>query len=120
MFSDPQSVTVNAVAQSLPRIGTLAPNSGRFQKDDASYVLTLSHVVGKRTQRKLRLDHSKIITDPFASDRNIPVNSSIFVTLDAPAVGYTNAELVNMIVAVADWLKATTNANTTKLVGGEV
>jgi hypothetical protein len=120
MFSDPQSVMVNAVSQSLPRIGTIAPNSGRFQKDDGSYLLTLSHVVGKRTQRKLRLDHSKIITDPFATDRGLPVNFSIFTTLDVSPIGYTNAELVNGLVAVADWLKASTNANATMLVGGEV
>lgn len=119
MFSDPQSVTVNAVAQSLPRIGS-SLNSGIYQKDDGSYVLTLSHSKGKRTLHKLRLDTTKVITDPFASDRSLPVGASILLTLDAPPVGYTNAELINLFVSVADWLKASTNANTIKLVGGEI
>jgi len=76
--------------------------------------------VGKRTLHKLRLDTSKVITDPFATDRNLPVGASVLLTLDAPSVGYTNTELINLLVATADWLKASTNANSTKLVGGEI
>lgn len=119
MYSDPQSVTVNAVAQSLPRVGS-ALNSAKYMKADGSYALTVSHNSGKRTQDKLRLDNSKIVTDPFASDRSIPVSCSVFLTVDRPLVGYTNAEIAQVIIALADWLKASSNANTDKLVGGEI
>lgn len=118
MFSDPQSVTVNAVAQSLPRTGS-SLTSGKFQKADGSYVLTVSHVSGKRNQHKVRLDSSKVITDPFASDRSIPVSATVYLTVDVPVVGYTTVEMTQLVVALADWLKASTNANTDKLVGGE-
>lgn len=118
MFADPQSVTVNAVAVSLPRVGS-SLNSGRFQKDDGTYSLTVSHATGKRNQHKVRLDVNKIVTDPFASDRNLPVSASVFLTLDMPPAGFTNAELVTYLVALADWLKASTNSASTKLVGGE-
>ncbi len=118
MYADPQTVTVNTVAQSLPRVGT-SLTSGRYSKDDGTYVLTVSHASGKRNQHKVRLDVNKIVTDPFASDRNIPVGASVFLTLDTPPTGFTNAELVTYLTAVADWLKASTNAASTKLVGGE-
>lgn len=119
MFSDPQSVTVNAVAQSLPRTGS-SLNSGRFSKDDGTYVLTVSHSSGKRNQHKVQLVSNKIVTDPFTSGRSLPVSYSIFLTLDVPPVGFTNTDMINGIVALADWLKASTNANTAKLVGGEI
>lgn len=118
MFADPQTVTVNAVAQSLPRTGS-SLNSGRFSKDDGTYALTVSHSTGKRNQHKVRLDVNKIVTDPFASDRSLPVGASVFLTLDVPPVGFTNSEMVNYLVALADWLKASTNSASTKLVGGE-
>jgi len=118
VFADPQSVTVNSVAQSLPRVGT-SLNSGRYSKDDGTYALTVSHSNGKRNQHKVRLDVNKIVTDPFASDRNLPVSASVFLTLDIPPVGFTNAELVTYLVALADWLKASTNSASTKLVGSE-
>jgi hypothetical protein len=119
VFSDPQSVTVNAVAQSLPRVGS-SLNSGRFSKDDGTYVLTVSHSTGKRNQHKVQLVSNKIVTDPFTSGRSLPVSYSVFLTLDVPPVGFTNTDMINGIVALADWLKASTNANTTKLVGGEI
>lgn len=119
MFSDPQSVTVNAVAQTLPRVGA-SLTSGKYTKADGTQSLTVSQATGRRNQHKVRLDHQKIVTDPFASDRNIPVSMSVFLTIDVPATGYTNAEVTQQIIAVADWLKASTNANTDKLVGGEI
>jgi hypothetical protein len=83
-------------------------------------VLTVSQNSGRRNQHKIRLDHSKIVTDPFASDRNVPVSMSVFLTVDAPPTGYTNAEQQQIVTAVADWLKASTNAATDKLIGGEI
>jgi len=46
MFADPQSVTVNSVAQSLPAIAREA-NASVYQKDDATYKLTISHLQGQ-------------------------------------------------------------------------
>jgi hypothetical protein len=41
-FADPQSVTINAVAQTLPRVST-EKNAGVFQKDEATVKLAVSH-----------------------------------------------------------------------------
>jgi len=119
LFSDPQSVTINAVAQSLPRTGS-SLNRGKFTKADGTVAISVTQNTGRRNQHAVRLDHSKIITDPLASDRNLPVSMSVFLTVDVPATGYTNAEQQQMVTALADWLKASTNANTDKLIGGEI
>lgn len=119
MFSDPQSVTVNAVAQSLPRTGATL-NQGRFAKSDGSYVLSASHSTGRRTQHRIRLDGSKIVTDPLTSDRNIPVSASVYLVVDRPITGYTNDEVVQLVAALTSWLSAGTNANAIKLVGSEI
>jgi len=117
MYTDPQSVTVNAVAQSLPRIGA-SNDTGKFASATKDYVLTVSHSAGRRNQHRVRLDSSKIITDPLASDRNFLVSASAYLVIDVPPTGYSVAEMGYIVTAVADWLKAGTN--TARLVGSEI
>ena len=46
-FADPQSVTINAIANSLARVPS-APNSGAFLKDDGLVGLNITQNMGKR------------------------------------------------------------------------
>ncbi len=117
MYADPLSVTVSTVAKSLPRIGS-SLNSGSFRMDTGEYELKIQHNQGRRNRSQVTLVSSKIVTDPFASDRNIPVSMSTAVYIDTPASGYTAAEVAAQLIALADWLKASTNA--AKLVGREI
>lgn len=117
MYADPQTLTVNAVAKTLKRLGT-SLNASRYAEADRTRVLSISHTEGRRNQDRVRLDHSKIIVDPLASDRNIPVSMSVYLVIDRPTAGYTVADVKNEVIALADWLKASTN--TDSLVGGEV
>lgn len=116
-YADPQSVTVNAVAQSLPRTGS-SLNAGTFQSAAADYKLGVTHSLGRRNQHRARLDNSKIIVDPLASDRNLPVSMSTYLVVDVPVTGYSTTEVKQQIIALADWLKAGTNAD--KLAGNEI
>lgn len=117
MFADPQSVTINAVATSLPRIGA-GSDTGRFALADRTVNLAVSHSTGRRIQHRVRLDNSKIIVDPLSSTRNLPVSMSAYLVVDVPLVGYSVAEMGYQVTAVADWLKAGTN--TAKLLGNEI
>ena len=91
MFSDPQSVTINAVAVSLPRT-TAGDNKGAFTANDGSVKLSVSHSYAKRNRRMIRLDHSKVAADPLAADRNLKYNFATYLVIDGPPVGYTNTE----------------------------
>lgn len=116
LFSDPQSVTVATVAKSLPRVGS-SLNTSKYATADRALNLSIVHTDGRRRQDRVRLDNSKVITDPMASDRNLPVSMSVYLVVDTPPVGYNQQEVIDQVIALADWLKATGNA--AKFIGGE-
>lgn len=117
-FSDPQSVTINAVANSLPRISS-GINAGTFQKDDGNVKLSVSHTYGKRTRRTIRLDYSKIAADPLISAQNIKYSMSTYLVIDTPVTGFTVAEAKQIIDALTLYLTASSGARVTQLLGGE-
>lgn len=118
-FADPQTVTINAVAQNLPRVSS-GVNSGVFQKDDSTVKLTVSHQYGKgRARRMLRLDHSKVAADPLMASVNVRLSGSVYIVCDFPQVGYTVAEAKQIVDALTAYLTASSGARATQLLGGE-
>lgn len=116
-FADPQSVTINSVAQSLPRVSS-GKDTGTFRKDDSTVQLTVSHTYGRRTRRLIKIDHSKIAPDVFTSD-NVKYNMSVHLVVDAPPTGYTVAEQKQIVDALTAYLTASSGARATQLLGGE-
>lgn len=114
MLTDPQSVTVNAVAQSLPAISR-EELASLYRKDDGSYTLKISHAEGSRNRRVVRLEHTKVATDPLTA-QNATVGMSTYLVIDAPPWGYTNTELKDIVLGLTGWL---TSANVLKVLGGE-
>ncbi len=117
-FADPQSVTINAVANSLPRTSN-GVNSGVFTKDDGNVKLTVGHAYGKRTRDTIRLDHRKIAADPLISSQNILYSMSVYMVIDRPITGYTVAEAKQIVDALTAYLTASSGARATQLLGGE-
>ncbi len=117
-FADPQSVTINAVANSLPRTSS-GVNSGTFTKDDGLVKLSVSHDVKSRTRHLIRLDHSKIAADPLLAGVNVKASLSVYMVVDAPATGYTIAEQKQVVDALTAYLTASSGARATQLLGGE-
>jgi len=118
VLADPQSVTINAVAQSLPTIAR-GVNSSVYQKDDGTVKLSISHQYGKRTRRTARLDYSKIVADPLVPAQNQKVSMSSYLVIDSPITGLTNAEIKYVVDALTAYLTATSGAKVTSMVGGE-
>lgn len=117
-FSDPQSVTISTVEISLPRTSS-GMNTGAFTKNDGTISLSVSHAIGKRQRRTVRLDHSKIAADPLISSTNIRYSMSAYLVVDAPITGYTVAEQKAIVDGLALWLSTSSGANLTSLLGGE-
>jgi len=117
-FADPQSVTINAVAQTLPRVSS-GTSSGIFQKDDGNVKLTVSHASGKRNRRTIRLDHRKVAADPLVGSVNINYSMSAYLVVDAPLLGYTVAEAKQIVDALTAYLTASSGSKVTQLLGGE-
>lgn len=118
-FADPQSVTINAIAKTLPRTSS-GPNSGVFTKDDGEVKLSVSHAYNKRTRRTLRIDHKKIAADPLMPSTNTLFSMSCYIVCDVPVTGYTVAEQKQIVDGLTAYLTASSGARVTQLLGGEV
>jgi hypothetical protein len=117
-YADPQSVTINAIPISLPRIGS-GPGSGTFQSADGLVGLSVNHVLGRRNRRTLRLTSSKISADPFIPNQNVKVSMSTYIVVDTPVNGYTTAEAKQVVDGLVAYLTASSGARVTQLLGGE-
>lgn len=118
MFSEPQTVTVNAVPYTLKRI-SFSP-SGVFQKDDGAFKLTIAHtLIGGRNRRVVRLDNYKVATDPLVPATNAPYRFGAWLVVDAPKVGYTLVEQKDIVAGLLAKMSETSYANVTALLGGE-
>lgn len=113
-FADPQ--TINSAT--LPRVSS-GTNAGTFRTADGANTLSVSHTNGKRTRHLIRLDNSKIATDPLMAGQSVPVGMSAYLVVDAPLVGYTVAEQKAIVDALVAYLSASTGAKVTQLLGGE-
>lgn len=118
MFSDPQSVTINAIANSLPRT-SVGDRTASYTKDDETVVLTIGHTATNRgrVRRQVRLDVTKVAADPFVANQSREVSSSVYLVIDEPSdSAFSNTELLNNTKGLIGWL---TDANVTKVIAGE-
>lgn len=118
MLADPQSVTINSVAVSLPRISS-GQNSGTFVSNDGTVKEVVSHTYGRRNRRMFRLDHSKVAPDPLISSTNIVHSMGAYLVVDTPVTGYTVAEQKQVIDGLIAQLSASSGSLITKFLGGE-
>jgi len=118
-FADPQTVTIApASAVSLPRI-SVGDDRSEYQSGDGLILLSASHTYGKRTRRMLRLDTSKVTSDPFKPAENVKVGMSVYTVFDLPPAGYTAAEALAVWVGYKTQVAASSDLLVTKLLGGE-
>lgn len=117
-FADPQTITIDASPVTLNRTGS-SLDAGTFSKDDGTVKLSVGHTYNKRNRRTIRVDHSKIAADPYATDRNVPLSMSAYLVVDTPKIGYTIAEAKSIVDALVAYLSASTGAAVSQLLGGE-
>ncbi len=116
MFADPQTVTVNAVAQTLPAISR-EPHKSTYREDIGEYALLISHSEGKsRNRRVVRLDRVITTADPFIPAQNVEVSASYYLVIDHPNAGFSVTQMKDDVLGLAAWL---TSANVIKVLGGE-
>lgn len=118
-FSDPQTVTINAVANSLARVAQ--DPTGVFLTSDGLMKLSVGQSTSKggRNRRLLRFDHSKVAADPFNSTLNAKYSMAVYVVVDVPSVGYTVADQKLVTDGVMAYLTASSGARMSQLLGGE-
>ncbi len=118
-FADPQSVTINAIATSLPRTGSTS-NSGTFQSADGLVKESISHTNnGKRTRSMVRLDQSLAVADPVVPSNYLQTKLAVYLVVDRPNVGLTPAQQKYLVDALVAYLAASSGSKVTQLLGTE-
>jgi len=118
-FTDPQTVTVDAVPYALPRVLT-GTTVGRFVSADALREVTIDpRGTAARRRNVGRFYVKRNVLDPLGSGLSTQVQSMVSVTIDRPKSGVTDAEVEKDILGYIAWLTAGTNANLKKLIAGE-
>lgn len=119
-LTDPQSITISGTTTPLPR--TFAEGSeSAYTSSDGLIKLSVNHALVKqgRARRLLRIDHSKLTSDPFKPADNVKVNMACYVVFDLPPAGYTTTEELAVYTGFKTLFTATSDALITKLLGGE-
>jgi hypothetical protein len=112
-IADPISVDIGAGAVSLPRIG-FGQTSGIFQSADTKLKVTFSHATGKRIRSVARLDVNKIAPDPLFPAQNTPYSMAMYVVVDVPLVGFSQADQQGVYTGLTGMLNATSYATLIK------
>lgn len=111
MLTDPQVVTVNAVAKSMPRVSSTG-TSALYQLADETFKLEVSHQVQKkgnsssRIRTLVRLTQRAIVSDPLTTVNDYETMSLQFV-IDRPNYGFTQAQLDQLRAGFATWFDTT-------------
>lgn len=106
MFADPQSVTINSVAQSMPRVSTSGTTT-IYQKSDESYKMTLSHQkANKRIRSMARIDRRDVVADPLTSENDYET-LSVYTVIDRPEVGFSSTVVDQVVQGFKTWMDST-------------
>jgi hypothetical protein len=122
-FADPQSITYNAVANSLARVSS-GVNAGSFFTTGAAgstFGLEISNQYGRRTRRMARLNVGLVNPNPYVTGNSNFESTSVYLVVDTPATNglVDPAVAVLSVNALTGWLTASSNANALKLVQGQ-
>lgn len=110
MFSDPITITVNAVPKVMPRTGT-GSQSAIYTLPDELYRLEISHRANQR-DGKPRLIHTvkfverAIVTNPLDSTNDWD-ETFISVQWDRPNVGFTSTQIGHNWTGFKAWADST-------------
>lgn len=117
-FTDPLSITISGSAIALPRT-SVRDNTSEYMSADGLVRVTASNAYGRRTRRVLRVDHSKITSDPFIPTTNSKVSMSNYIVFDIPPAGYTNVDAQAIYAGFKAMISASSDALISSLLGGQ-
>lgn len=106
MFADPQVVTVNSVAKSMPRVSTGGLKS-TYKMADESFTLNISHTQSAQRIRSLvRIDQRAVVADPLTSVNDYEI-LSFYCVIDRPLAGFTVAQVQQLVAGLQAYLDGT-------------
>jgi hypothetical protein len=120
-LTDPQKFKeVSGTEVTAPRVST-GDFKSIYETSDGANMLTIStqETNGNRKRHLVRIDVSKLTTNPFEESKKQEVTSSVYLVIDRPVSGYTVAEMKKLVEGLVGLLSASTYSLTEKVLGGE-
>jgi len=116
MLTDPQTITVNSVAKTMPRT-KVGDKTAAYANSDETFGLDVVHAVRKNgdVQSTVRFVQRKIVTNPLDSTNDWD-SAVISLMIIRPAYGFSATEIDQLITGFKTWL---TTAMVTSLYGQE-
>lgn len=115
-LADPQTITINAVAQTLNLIKSDGLKS-EYATADEVYKFVVSHQESgkKRTRRMVRIDKRVVAADPLSSINEYK-SLGFYCVIDEPEYGFTDDDIYDVVAGLLAWL---TEANVLKVLASQ-
>lgn len=114
-LADPQTITIDATPYTCNRVKSEGTRTVYSTADEA-VKFTVSHQESKnRTRRMVRIDQRVVAADPLTSENEYK-SLGIYLVIDEPEYGFTDAEAEDVVDALNAWL---TSANILAVLGAE-
>lgn len=118
-FTDPQSITVNAVAKSLVRIREDNGTSVYWLRESlGEYVLTIKQSSFQKNGQTIDRHSVDVVQTIYATSTVPEITRHAYTVVENSRLD-TVADPVYLAAAMATWMTASTNANLLKLVNRE-
>lgn len=115
-FTDPQSITINSAAVSMPRVESAGMKSIYRDATD-EHTLTISHqkTGKKRTRHSVRIDVRDIVANPLTAENDYE-EISLYIVIDEPDYGFEDTDIQAILTGFLAWF---TSGNVLKVLGKE-
>lgn len=110
MLTDPQTITVNAVAKTMPR--TLQQGtSSTYELADRTFALSIKHNSYKQDKKSrvkslVVFSQRAVVPDPLTAVNDYETVNVSF-QIDRPDAGFTSVQIQQMVTGFESWLNST-------------
>jgi len=120
-LTDPQKFKEAAGTEvTAPRVSS-GDFKSIYETSDGLTKLTVStqETSSNRKRHQVRIDVSKLATNPYEETKKQEISMSVYVIVDRPVAGFTVAEAKKLVEGLVGLLSASTYSLTEKVIGGE-
>ncbi|DAD52033.1 coat protein [ssRNA phage Gerhypos.4_23] len=120
-LTDPQKFKEVAGSEvTAPRVSS-GDFKSIYETSDGLNVLTVSTSESNSNRKRhlVRIDVSKLATNPFEETKKQTVSMSVYMVIDRPVAGFTVAEAKKLVEGLVGLLSASTYSLTEKVLGSE-
>jgi hypothetical protein len=120
-LTDPQKFKeVAGTEVTAPRVSS-GDFKSVYETSDGLNMLTVSTSTSNSNRKRhlVRIDTSKLATNPYEETKKQSISMSVYLVIDRPEAGYTVSECKKLVEGLVGLLSASTYALTEKVIGGE-